>query len=178
MKNPPRKNVCDMSAAEKEEWRAETQRKIKRQRDALKKSDSGQILAAHTDGRESKPDGPEFNVATWALQQRGMPLAPRKSKLFVGMDEYAVRKLIEGDSAFFRKLADAMDYLARVGAVATENGFTMPLPYTVKSAILDLWDQWEKASDKIERRLAMLAERGYKISPSRYHTLVKKIGKK
>ena len=135
-------------------------------------------MAAHTDGRESKPDGPELNVATWALQQRGMPLAPRKSKLFVGMDEYALRKLIEGDSAFFRKLADAMDYLARVGAVATENGFTRPLPYTERSVMLDLWKQWEEAGDKVERRLAMLAERGYKMSAPRYHKLVNQIGLK
>ena len=173
----------DMTAAEKARERAKIERKIKRQQADFRKSEAGQILAAHTDRRESHPDGPEMNAAIWGFEQNGLPswiasrIEPNKPR-FVGMDEYVIRRLIERDSAFFRKLADAMDYLTRVGAVATENGVTIPLPYTVKSAILDLWKQWGKAGDKIERRLAMLKERGYKISFQRYHKLVKEIGLK
>lgn len=173
----------DMSEAEKKRERARIEREIKRQEESFRKSETGQILAAHSDGREAHPDGPEMNAAIWGLTQKSLPswIASRievNKPRFIGMDEYVIRRLMERDSAFFRKLADALEYLARSGVVASETGVQIPLSYTVKSAILDHWKNWEKEGDKVLRRLAMLEESGYKISAQRYHKLVKEIGLK
>jgi len=167
----------DMSDAERKKERTRIKKQIQKSETQLRKSPSGQILSAHTDGRESRFDGPEMNAAIWGLRQKGK-LIPRRSKTFMGMDEFVLQKLADGDSDFFKKLAIAMDNLSKSKAVVTENGLIIPLQYTVKSAILDHWEAWEKSGEKIEVRLAKLKEQGYIISSQRYHTLVKQIGLK
>lgn len=128
---------------------------------------SEKLERAYSDGRSTEHDGRAMAAAEWCLVNRG-------KKLSLESIRYAVlENFRDGDSAFFHAVARAMEELEREGA-KVENGLIVSnLPVTDRAMIAYEWERWRRDRTKVEVRLAELKERGFNISKSRYHAIVK-----
>jgi hypothetical protein len=166
MKNPPQKKWCDMSAAKKKKERTRIEKAVKRSKEAYSNSQSQRIKRAISDGRKNNHEDLIMDAAMWCLDHRGKPLPAHYARHPV------VENLRDGNSAFFRKLADAMESLEKDG------GFVISKPGDARLEMAHNWDRWEYEGAKIEVRLAELRELGHNITKSRYYGIIEQDGLK
>jgi hypothetical protein len=164
--NLPQKKWCDMSADEKKAKRARTEEAVKRAKENFSNSQSERLKRAMSDGRASAREGPVMDAAMWLVAHRGKPLPPHY------VEHPVVKILRDGDGAFFRKLAEAMEWLEKDG------GFVISKPEDARLYMAANWDRWEYEGAKIEVRLAELRALGHSISKSRYYAIIEQDGLK
>jgi hypothetical protein len=161
------KKWTNMTDAERKKERARIAKAVKRAKKNYSNSQSQRIKRAMSDGRKNDHEDLIKDAAMWLVYHRGKALPPHYAE-----HHPVLKNLRDGNSAFFRKLADAMESLEKDGS------FVILKPGDARLEMARNMDRWDFEEAKIEVRLAELRALGHDITKSRYYAIMKQDGLK